>query len=192
MHARHSRTLRGATAAAVATWTAAVSHTLGGGSFPAPALILVVTALAAPIAVALAGRRLGLGRLVVTVIAAQALLHVGFAATAGLDPSAPTGHVHAGALPLTGGFASLVPDAGMTVAHAVAALLTIAVLFRGEQLLRLIARGVRDVFARAIVRLPAPASRVPLVSSVPDAPRLTPFTAVVSRRGPPSFVTAAL
>lgn len=191
MHARHSRALRGTAAAAVATWIAAVSHTLGGGTFPAPALLLVVTALAAPLAVALAGRRLGLVRLTLTVLGTQLLLHVAFAATAGLDPSIPSGHVHTGALSLSGGFASLVPDPGMAVAHAVAALVTVAVLFRGEQGLRAIAQGVRSVLARAVVSLPAPAGGPVFIPSALHVPRLARLSVVVSRRGPPSFVTAA-
>ena len=82
MHARGRRALRGTTAAAIATWIAAVSHTVGGAGFPPPLLLLVVTALAAPVAVALAGSRLGLVRLSLTVLATQLLLHFAFAASA--------------------------------------------------------------------------------------------------------------
>lgn len=193
MHARHSRALRGTASAAVATWIAAVSHTLGGGVFPAPALLLVVTALAAPLAVALAGRRLGLGRLALTVVGTQVLLHVAFAATAGLDPAAPSRHVHSGPLPLGGGFASVIPDPGMAVAHVFAAVLTIAVLHRGEQALRAIARGVRRVLGRPTVQTSNPFVTRPvrLPARAVAVPRPLRFTTVVSRRGPPTFVTAA-
>ncbi|MDN3497291.1 hypothetical protein QL996_15230, partial [Planococcus sp. APC 4015] len=153
MHARHSRTLRGITAAAVATWLAAVSHTLGGGTAPDAALLLVVTALAAPLGVALAGRRLGLVRLTLTVVATQLLLHVAFAWTAGLDPTAGGTHVHGGALVTGDQTTTLLPDLGMTLAHVLAALVTIALLRRGERAMRSVARGLRDLVARLVVSL---------------------------------------
>lgn len=192
MHARHSRTLRGMTAAAVATWLAAVSHTIGGGTAPDGALLLVVTALAAPLGVALAGRRLGLVRLSLTVILTQVLLHVAFAWTAGLDPAAATGHVHGGALPTGGQATAVLPDLGMMLAHALAALLTIALLHRGERAARVVARGLRELVARLVVSLGSPVTPPPVpVPAEHPSPIGIRVARVVPLRGPPVLVTAA-
>ena len=99
MSTRATRTLHGVAASAVATWTAAVSHTVGGGEAPSPVVLLVVTALAAPLCVAVAGRTLSLPRVIVAVGLAQVLLHTTFAATAGLGGTAGGGHVHTTSTP---------------------------------------------------------------------------------------------
>lgn len=193
MQARHVRTLRGITAAAVATWIAAVSHTLGGGTAPSALLLLVVTALAAPSAVALAGRRLGLARLTLTVLVTQVLLHVSFAWTAGLDPSAAAPHAHGAPVALTSDVTVVLPDVTMTLAHLVAAAATIAVIHRGERVLRAVARGIRAMVSRLIPRLTVPVRLVPARPSArPVAPVRPFFSSVLSRRGPPAFVAAAL
>ncbi|MET0812600.1 MAG: hypothetical protein ABWY03_06070 [Microbacterium sp.] len=190
MNARQLRTLRGTGAAAVAAWTAAVSHTLAGGSPPSPWLVLVVIVLAAPAAVALAGRSLGTVRLALTVVLTQLLLHVTFSLTAGLDPSVG-GHVH-GAAHALGGAIELVPDPAMSLGHLVAAGVTILAIARGERMLRAIASG--------LVRLLRPVLFVlaPLAHAVPASPSPAPVRAVagirttdVSRRGPPLVVAAA-
>jgi len=190
MNARQLRTLRGAGAAAVAAWTAAVSHTLGGGVPPAPALVLVVILLAAPVGVALAGRGLGIVRLALTVVATQLLLHTTFAVTAGLDPRAGA-HIHGGSLEL-GDAMVVAPDPLMTTAHLLAALVTVVLVHRGERMLRGVARGLAH-----LVR-PAPDVLAPLAALPPATPVARPahvvsrtLTSDVSRRGPPLVVIAA-
>ena len=191
MNARQLRTLRGMAAASTAAWTAAVSHTLGGGVPPSPVLVLATALLAAPFAVLLAGRRLGILRLSITVVATQLLLHAAFSVTAGLDPSAGS-HVHAGPLVVTAPVASVAPDAVMSSWHLLAAAVTIVLLHRGEAILRSIARGIVRLL------LPALASPAPREFAAPDTPVPAPARAVaptrpsdVSRRGPPLVVVAA-
>lgn len=192
MHARHTRTLRGAAAAAVATWTAAVSHTIGGGEAPAPVLLGIVAVLATPVAVALAGRRLGLARLALTVLTAQMLFHVAFAATAGTGGTV-RGHVHGRPL-WTGGesAASVLPDLGMFIAHIAAAVVTVVLLHRGERMLRALGRGIARLVALApdVVVLPWP-----VVPTRPAVHRVAPLQVRLaddlSRRGPPVVVAAA-
>ena len=192
MHARHSRALRGVTAAAVATWIAAVSHTFGGGEAPAALLIAVVAILASPVAVALAGRRLNLGRLTLTVIASQLLLHLAFSITAG-PVGAVAGHVHGRFIAFgTVRAELLLPDVGMLIAHLAAAVVTTAVLYRGERMLRALGRGIVRLLTPAldtVVTVPFRAGRA--IASRPAAARRLSLTSDFSRRGPPAFVIAA-
>ncbi|MGN6218514.1 MAG: hypothetical protein ACTHNQ_03345 [Microbacterium sp.] len=189
MTPRHVRALRGTAAAWVATVVAATAHTLAGGGAPAPSLVAAVGILAAPFGVAVVGRRLSAWRIGAVVLAGQALFHLAFAITAGADPSAPHSH-HT--MVLAGGIAPVaLPDAPMVLAHALAALATVAGLYGGERMLRALGRGIRSVLARARVVLPAPP--VPALVT-PDRERtIRPARAVLSglsRRGPPAFVTA--
>ncbi|WP_208085535.1 hypothetical protein [Brevibacterium atlanticum] len=78
MRVRHRRTLRGILAAAAATFVALTSHLLGGGAFPTALGIIVPLALSILACVLLAGRRLSLPRLTVSVGVSQALFHLLF------------------------------------------------------------------------------------------------------------------
>ncbi|MBD3943390.1 hypothetical protein IF188_16995 [Microbacterium sp. NEAU-LLC] len=190
MTPRHVRALRGTAAAAVATIVAATAHTLAGGGAPAPALVAAVGILAAPLAVALAGRRLSVWRVGAIVLASQALFHLAFAITAGADPAAP--HAHHTTV-LAGGVAPVaLPDAPMLVAHVLAAIATVAGLYGGERMLRALGRGIRSILARARVLGTLPAVPRRLASHRVQVTR--PAQAVLSglsRRGPPVFVIAA-
>lgn len=190
MTPRHVRALRGTAAAWVATVVAATAHTLGGGGAPAPALVAAVGILAAPFGVAVVGRRLSAGRLGAVVLAGQALFHLAFAITAGADPTSTHSH-HT--MVLAGGVTPVaVPDAPMLVAHALAAMATVAGLYGGERMLRALGRGIRSILARARVMLPAPP--VPALVAADRERAVLPARRVLwglSRRGPPAFVTAA-
>lgn len=188
MTPRHVRALRGTTAAWVATIVAATGHTLGGGGAPSPAFVIAIGVLAAPLAVVLAGRRLATWRVALTVALSQALFHGAFALTAGADPSALHGH-HVGHL--AGHLGTVVlPDPPMLVAHAVAAVVTVAALTRGERMLRALGRGIRSLFPRLAVSA-APLVfrplRVPVRAAV-DAVGARVVLSDLSRRGPPVFV----
>lgn len=208
---RRARAARGALAAAIAIATAATAHTLAGDGAPPVWLLLAVTALAAPLAVWLAGRALSTWRTAAIVILSQTLLHAAFAAvgtgSGAMDavvPNASLGHAHAvtGVAPTapamshagataTGLAPALhglhVADAPMLVAHALAAAVTIVLLVHGERLARALGRGIR--------RLLTP---VPAHLALPCAPRLRPRAAhrapitrlcrtTLSLRGPPAF-----
>lgn len=195
MTSRQQRVLRGAAWASVATLLAATSHTVAGG--PAPSLLLVaaMAVLLTPVTAAVAGPRPGLGRLTLAVAAAQVTFHAVFdllgaptgqgAVTSGTGP-----HAHHGASALLHAVAvggGTHPEGwGMILAHAVAGLITVALLWRGERVVRAIAAGTDALLRRvAVPRVPV-AVRPP--RPVPAPPRCAPASALlsaVSRRGPP-------
>ncbi|MGA7148271.1 MAG: hypothetical protein WBX17_07275 [Microbacterium sp.] len=193
MSPRHVRALRGAAAAWIATIFAATSHTLAGGGAPAPVLVATLGILASPLTVALVGRRLSAWRAAATVLAAQGLFHLSFALTAGVDPDAMAGHVHSptspgAALPA----AWVLPDAPMLLGHLVAAAATVVLLYAGERMLRALGRGIRSVLRRAADIAPRPIVRVRLLLVGAVAAARGVLLSDLSRRGPPSFVIAAL
>lgn len=156
--------LRGWTAAAVATTAAALAHTVAGGPWPSPMLLLLCLALSAPVCMLLARLRIPLLGLAGSVILSQALFHHLFAAsgslTAVVDRTSHVGHHALSSARATGPQLVLAPSAGvsghdhavavesasgamqagagwlMPALHVVAALVTIAVLQSGESLAR--------------------------------------------------------
>lgn len=184
---RRGRALRGAAAAAVATTLAATAHTLSGGAAPPAWLLVAVTLLATPIAVALTGRRPSLWRTGAVVAASQFLLHLAFATAGAADPRA-VGHVHGAAPLLTAVDAGAVAiDVPMVAGHVLAAAITIALISRGERALRAIAAGLRHFARRIAVAAPRRAPRVPVLA----VGRRITATAIaltsLSRRGPPAL-----
>lgn len=194
MTPRQLRLVRAAAASSVATVLAAVSHTIGGGAAPHPLLVMAMAVLLIPVAGLLVGSRASRTRVALAVIVAQAAFHVVFAVlgapTAGsfAGPSTAAHQHHVDLTSFGPVVAVVAPDALMLVAHIVAALLTTALLWRGEALIRAIARWIvarlRD--RSTSVRLPH-RRRQPLSSLTPALvdPSLT---ASVSRRGPPALV----
>jgi len=195
---RQLRLLRGAAAATVATIIAAVSHTLGGGAAPHPLLVAALSVFLTPLAALLVGSRPSLARLSAAVLVAQGVFHVLFVAlNATADPTvAGTGHQHTLVLAPIGDSASpiatssIATDAGMLGAHVVAGILTIALLWRGESMLRAIARWVRAVLHSRAPRI-HPAWPTP--PSVAGTARVViPLFDIgdVCRRGPPALSRA--
>lgn len=188
MTSRQLRLVRGAAASSVATIVAAVSHTIGGGAPPHPLLIAALAVFLAPVAALLIGRRLSLFRLSAVVVLSQSVFHVLFVAlNATVTPMvASAGHHHALTLgPVGDTTAGAAQDASMLGAHAFAAILTIALLWRGETLLRAIARWVRAALRprmpRAAVVWPVPASIARTARAFIPAVR----AGDILRRGPP-------
>ena len=72
------RVSRGTLAASAATFVALTSHILGGGAFPTTMGLIVPLSLSILVCVALAGRRLSLPRLTVSVGTSQTLFHLLF------------------------------------------------------------------------------------------------------------------
>ena len=192
MTPRHVRALRGAAAAWIATVLAATSHTLAGGGAPSALLVGVLGVLASPVAIALVGRRLSAWRVAATVVASQALFHVAFAVTAGVDTSTLGGHVHHATLDAGGAVSGVLPDGPMVAGHVVAAAATMLLLYYGERMLRALGRGIHLVLRRAVVHAAAP---VHLVRVAVQGVRVLPARGLVlsdaSWRGPPSSVLAA-
>ncbi|GAA1529372.1 hypothetical protein HD600_002363 [Microbacterium ginsengiterrae] len=189
MTSRQLRLLRGAAASSVATIIAAVSHTVGGGASPHPLLIVAVSVFLAPLAAVMVGRRPSLPRLSATVVVSQVIFHALFVAlNATVTPTVGSStHDHSGVvLPVDVATAAIVTDGGMTTAHVVAAVLTIALLHRGESVLVAIARGVHAVLRRGLpvaapASWPAPAAFAGTARTAVDIIRI----ADASRRGPP-------
>lgn len=183
MRARRRRVIRGSAAALIATVIASTAHTLSGGGAPPVWLLLAVTALASPIAVALIGSRPSLPRLAATVALAQIMLHTAFAAVGTDAPAQLSGHAH-GLVPLGEAVAS--PATGMTAGHVAAAVVTTLLLATGERMLAALGRGIRRLLrlpATRALALRAPGRPAPVVRRVHAALILTS----VSRRGPPAF-----
>lgn len=195
---RATRTARGTAGALIATLFAAASHALGGGE-AAPFAMLVAGVLALPVCVALAGRLGSLWRLGLAVTASQLLYHwcfsvlgaaAGTAGTAGAAAGTANPHLaHLGGLAFA---PSAVADAGtagtaMWVAHAAAAILTIALLHRGERaalgLARLIGRALPFALPRAVS---APERAAIRPAAAPARSRVSlAILSAISHRGPP-------
>jgi hypothetical protein len=148
MTSRTTRVVRGLSAAAVALFVAAFSHVAAGGAAPGQAGAALAAAFSAIVCVALAGRSLSVTRLSIAVLISQFVFHLlfGVGAGSGSGLTLTTSHHHGQPV------SSLVPDAAggavsaaavhshgggwMWLGHAVAAVLTIALLARGEVALR--------------------------------------------------------
>ncbi len=190
---RGTRVARGAVAASVATFVALVAHVSSGAPMPGLFGVVVPLALSLVVCVVLAGRRVSAVRLSVAVALSQTLFHTLF--VLGSFSAGSAAHVHgapvAPALDVTP--LAVSPDAAMWVGHAVAAVLTTAVLHRGEHtvtvLLELAARCVSWLRARArliaVLFTPTPVRRVLAIDVAEVRPTSTYVVTSARRRGPP-------
>ena len=204
MTARWARTARGWSVALLAGVLSAALHTSAGGSFPAPAVLLLAVLLSGLVSTALIGRAPSLPRLAATVAAGQITFHTVFTvfgSTAGVvlttDPHAGhTGHAGHLLLPQTAAdhAESAHTGAGMLLAHLAAGLISALLLTHGERALRAVKR-----LATSTLRLPPrePAVR-PLprpqsagIDSTVAIPRTTTVLSLLRYRGPPAFLRAA-
>lgn len=235
MRIRHRRALRGTLAASAATFVALTSHILGGGAFPTTMGLIVPLSLSILVCVALAGRRLSLPRLTVSVGTSQTLFHLLFSLftpTASGGPGAsvrsdgglaallgshsqhvsmPTTHhtamnsMPSGAMQMTHDSAVMPALDGsvgaaaqmhshsspaMLLAHCVAGIVTIAMIYWGERLPVMLGEFARLIIRAVIPRLAV--SRPPigkpraLIGFEPELPRsLGVLRSPVLRRGPP-------
>lgn len=192
---RRLRALRGTAAAAIATTLASTGHTIGGGTPPPLWLLLAVTVLAAPLAVALVGGRRSFVRLAAAIAAAQIALHAAFAAVGSLSPIGGA-HEHL-AMPMpmpmpmlaSGGapHATSHLSPAMLCGHILAGLITIALVAYGEQLLVGLARGIRRLLTRPQATALMVHPRVPVLSPAPLLAHAARFLTALTRRGPPAF-----
>lgn len=196
---RGARTARGAAGALAATLLAAASHGIAGGAITWPA-VAVTAILALPLCTALAGRIASLWRLAAAVGIAQFLYHWIFAGIdlVGTARTGPAVSPHAAHLAALQNFAPEVAtpasaDAAMWLGHAIAAVLTVALLHRGEHAWLALGRLVRRVLPRPRPRLVAvswrPAIR-PLIFRAPLRTRTSAHSAI-SHRGPPALSFSA-
>lgn len=212
MGSRGARAVHGAAIAGFATFTAALAHTIGGGTPPGPLAIALGLAFSAPLAMLLTGARAARVRTGVSTLVAQASLHLCYGVVGGAGLTGPlstaaspgdlaghaghlaghAGHLaHGSSMPL--GAVSTAPglvDHGhefMPFTHAVAAVLTFVALVAGERVLLAVARTVR-LFVRRLTSVPA-AVVVASPRSAPTGERPTLIVrllhAALSSRGPP-------
>jgi hypothetical protein len=232
MSDRITRVARGLVAATVAVFTAAFSHVVAGGGAPGLPGFALATAFAVLVCVALAGRRLRMLTLAASILSSQFVFHLLFEVGGGAAATAVTQHAghagHAGpaaygglaaqlgatATDATGAAGHGHPGLLMWASHAVAAVVTIAALRRGEQTIvrlrelgrtspgaigigllrpgRALARAFAAVIGCAriagLAQSPArPAGHVrPVVSAAPDLLRdLLVVAGSLRHRGPP-------
>lgn len=191
---RAQRVARGGAGAAVATLLAAASHGLAGGTITW--LAVVATSLVAlPLCTALAGRVASLWRLSLAVVMAQFLYHWSFAGlgiagtnTAGADPE-PLHAAHLAAVQaFTPSASALSADATMWLMHALAAVVTISLIHRGERAFVALMRVLRRALALPAISLVTIEHRAFIVAKQPLAIRIGErLFAAVSHRGPPLF-----
>lgn len=184
----------------VATFVALVSHVAGGGQVPAALGVVVPLVLSVFVCVLLTGRRRSLWRLSVSVAVSQLLFHGLFILGTSSSVAVSTGSgPHAGhsvGLVMTSpGMSHGGPDgAWMWIAHAVAALVTIAALHRGETVISELLAFTGYVItrlARALSGLVASPSRpasTGLTTWFENRPTpLGVFASVSLQRGPPAL-----
>ncbi|RWZ59620.1 hypothetical protein ELQ92_12395 [Labedella populi] len=203
MHSRSDRLARGTTAAAIATLVAALSHTIGGGTFPSAPLLALAFITSIGWCTALVGRRFSWPRVSVAVIASQALFHGTFALTGsgGARVVAETGgHAgHGGSTVLTvvpGEIGHLHDGPSMLVAHGVAAVVTIVALrladrsSRATAALSRIVRSLLPLLVAAPVAVGTRATRVRPDGSGFRPARAAALLGGLRHRGPPVLIAA--
>lgn len=195
---RAPRVVRAALAASVATFAALLSHVVAGGAVPGPLGVAVPWLLSLAVCTVLTGRRLSLLRLSIAVPLSQTLFHVLFVVGAGsAQPVTP--HAHHTLFELMPEATMLAPvDPAMWLGHAVAAILTVALVHRGERTMAALAVVAANLTAwlrrrvwmpPILTGFPAPARPHPAADAVPLlVPRLG--ADAVDRRGPPSPAVA--
>jgi hypothetical protein len=224
---RWARVVRGTLVAAFAVFVAMFSHVAAGGSAPGMPGLAIALAFGVMVSVAVAGRRLTLPRLAVSVGLSQVLLHALFSvgsggsvlgASGGVVGATMTSHGdhsgHSGMAALlasgdagasTAGSGAVTAmgmshaDGGMWLAHALAAVVTIAVLWRAERaiwgMLTAGAERLVAVLVGAFVGVPIRATGIS-VAVVADALRsvrddLGVVLSTLRHRGPPAFATSS-
>lgn len=196
--------VRGSSAAGVATFAALFSHVIGGGAMPGLLGIVVPLLLSLMLCILLAGRKLSLTRLSVSVVASQTLFHtlfvLGTPSTGTVQQSGmPAGHHHGHGtmqMPLiTEHTMTLVHgDLTMWVSHFIGAAITVFFLYRGEQAIHRL-RALAEQFVEWLRHRLAVPMRLP-IASAPAGVRIAETSgwtvlsqlhaSTLSRRGPPA------
>ncbi|WP_062205630.1 hypothetical protein [Demequina salsinemoris] len=189
------RLTRALAGAAVTTFAALGSHVLAGAHTPTLVGVAMPFALAFVVCFHLVGTRLTLPRLTAAVIASQGIFHLLFAwgtASATLSGDTSAHHVEPGSLAVHASHAGH-SGTGMTIAHLMAAVATIAAIHRADRLWAAL-RGLATHLARrwrealtAPAPLPAPATRIVPAVRRPVAARRAVVSQPALLRGPPAF-----
>ncbi|GAA1848766.1 hypothetical protein ACFQZV_08005 [Microbacterium koreense] len=196
---RGLRVVRGTIVASIATFIALMSHVAAGGALPALLGIAVPWVLSVMVCTLLTGRSLSLARLSLGVVLSQTLYHLLFVLGTPSSSRATAVHMHGHVQTLSGepAFVESMMHGGaaMWVSHAVAAIVTIAVVYRGETAARRLGALARDLLSAVRRRLIVPAFAAPTPRPVPVVaselralPSLGRHADSVARRGPPSLL----
>lgn len=190
MNSRGARLARGWVVGAFATALAALSHSVAGSGTPSSLGIVAGVLFGGMLGTLLTGRRPSLPRLAIAVGGSQLAFHSLFSLL-GTTGSVSAGHQHGAALVVSQGTANAhVESSSMWLAHAVAGVLTLAMLQRAERaawrLLIELARLVAAPFRTApSAPHPSPPQLAPFTIPHPVSLLTRMMTAALSRRGPP-------
>ncbi|HUH52817.1 MAG TPA: hypothetical protein VLZ31_02085 [Microbacteriaceae bacterium] len=150
---RSSRAVKGTVIAVASTVVAATSHILAGGNIPTPVALLVTAVVALPLVILLLSKRLGIAGMTAAVGFTQALFHTIFVyAGTGYRPGSgdplPAHAAHMGMVEKFVPTAQVGSSADlmMLFGHAVATVLTVWLIRRGEVALKRIATSLRRIF----------------------------------------------
>lgn len=193
MTSRWARVVRGLVAAIVSLFAAASFHIVAGGSTPTTLALISCLVVSTFVCVTLSGKRLSLVKLSTAVGVSQFLFHSVFSLwTTQPASTAPVGHVHDHLFVFLSPTAPVMAaDSGMWLAHALAAVATIAALRYGEVafwgLLTTARLWVGAVFAQHVVALPmrTPPPAAPVQRILPARELVLLFSSL-HHRGPPS------
>jgi len=195
---RWLRVAQGAAIASFATFVAALSHTVGGGTPPGLLAVVLSMAFSTLLCLTVAGGRLTLVRTVIAVAATQFALHALYSVQ-GAAPRATSGSMshHHEALDLSSSTSSQASfETPMLISHLVAVAVTVVAIRHGERALRATLRAIRVAVASVLPRIPqiaGPWLRRPR-PAVTHAARATTRLIVLSamrHRGPPAKFSAA-
>ncbi|MDR6612829.1 hypothetical protein [Leifsonia sp. 1010] len=202
MSTRSARVARGLIAAGFATFVAALFHVAGGGLPPSAVALTLSLVFSGLGCIVLAGKRSSLWRSASSVALSQFLFHALFSLSPSAHFAGATGHLHPGshltmvmdgapampmpAMPLSGSW--------MWLAHAAAALLTLAALRYGERVFVAVSEFTafslrRLLTAVAVVDVPVAQARVETVPVV--LPDRTVVLGRLRHRGPPALMGPA-
>lgn len=199
MTSRWVRVAQGAAVAAFATFVAALSHTVGGGTPPGVLAVVLSMAFSVLLCITVVGGRLTLGRTVIAVAATQFALHALYSVQ-GAVPTAPSGggmSHHRMTIDWSSSAGSPVTfDTFMVVAHLIAAAVTVVAIRHGDRALRSAIRAIRLAIASVLPRVPRLAVRWlrrprPAVTRMPRQNARLMTLSVMRHRGPPVEFTAA-
>ncbi|MFF9562945.1 hypothetical protein ACF1AJ_06330 [Leifsonia sp. NPDC014704] len=202
MSTRSARVARGLIAAGFATFVAALFHVAGGGLPPSAVALTLSLVFSGLGCIVLAGKRSTLWRSASSVALSQFLFHALFSLSPSAHFAGATGHLHPGShlTMVTDGTAATpmssmsLSGSWMWLAHAAAALLTLAALRYGERVFVAVSEFTafslrRLLTAVAVVDVPVVQARVETVPVI--LPDRTVVLGRLRHRGPPALMCPA-
>lgn len=202
MSTRSARVARGLIAAGFATFVAALFHVAGGGLPPSAVALTLSLMFSGLGCIVLAGKRSTLWRSASSVALSQFLFHALFSLSPSAHFTGATGHLHPGShltMVMDGAPAMPMPamslsGSWMWLAHAAAALLTLAALRYGERVFVAVSEFTafslrRLLAAVAVVDVPVAQARVETVPVI--LPDRTVVLGRLRHRGPPAMMGPA-